>query len=71
MGAAKLAKMPTPTVLDATETAIMSAGHLYDNARRGQGQGRDGAWHLSLLRTQLEQAILGVDELLERESHLT
>jgi hypothetical protein len=57
----KMAKLTTPEIMDATESAIMSAGHLYDSARLQRSE-----WHLDLLRGQLEQALLGVEELLQR-----
>lgn len=63
----KFASMPTEAVMEATETAIMSSGHLFDSARRsGREQRSENRWHLDLLRTQLEQALNGVDELLNR-----
>ena len=58
----RLAGMTTGELLDIIESSLMLAGPLYAGVRKNAID----EWSLQCLHTQLEQAVMGVDELTRR-----
>jgi hypothetical protein len=54
--------MTTGELLDIVESSLMLAGPLYAGVRKNAID----EWSLQCLHTQLEQAVMGVDELTRR-----